>query len=190
MVRFWWMFVLFAKTASASDNELPDSEPGKESRFLPLFEVKRFDSRPGLGPGGLPPLTTVPIAGERCSQRLESALDQLKRRKRNQPKTLDTPLVSLSSLSAVVIAWDNALSDWSQLWTLDTSLSTVAFSGNKRSGWNQSWTNSIDERVSKSIHLVGHLDTPLVSLSSVTTVSMAENDSAAEVSSGSAEATK
>ncbi|XP_063363488.1 uncharacterized protein LOC134652247 [Cydia amplana] len=89
MMRFWWMFVLFAKTASASDNELPESEAGKESRFLPVFEVKRFD-RP-IGPGGLPPLTTVPIAGERCSQRLESALDQMKRRKRNQPKTLDTP---------------------------------------------------------------------------------------------------
>lgn len=67
-----------------------------ESRFLPLFEMKRFESRPvpGLGPGGLPPLTQVPIAGERCSARLESALDQLKSRKRNQPKNLDTPLVS------------------------------------------------------------------------------------------------
>lgn len=60
-----------------------------------MFEAKRFDNRPGpgLGPGGLPPLTTVPIAGERCSSRLESALDQLKRRKRTQPKNLDTPLV-------------------------------------------------------------------------------------------------
>ncbi|XP_063827759.1 uncharacterized protein LOC135077126 [Ostrinia nubilalis] len=90
MVKFWWMFILFAKTASASDNELPDADAGKESRFLPLFEVKRFDNRPAAG--GLPPLTTVPIAGERCSARLESALDQLKRRKRNQPKSLDTPL--------------------------------------------------------------------------------------------------
>ncbi|RVE50616.1 hypothetical protein evm_004740 [Chilo suppressalis] len=94
MVRFWWMFIVFAKTASASDNQLPDAEVGKESRFLPLYEVKRFDGRPApsIGPGGLQPLTTVPIAGERCSQRLESALDQLKRRKRNQPKSLDTPL--------------------------------------------------------------------------------------------------
>ncbi|CAH0584097.1 unnamed protein product [Chrysodeixis includens] len=95
MVKFWWMFILFAKIASASDNELPSAEAQKESRFLPLFEVKRFDSRPaasGLGPGGLPPLTTVPIAGERCSSRLESALDQMKRRKRTQPKNLDTPL--------------------------------------------------------------------------------------------------
>lgn len=66
-----------------------------ETRFLPVFE-KRFDGRPlpPLGPGGLPPLNTVPLAGERCSARLESALDQLKRRKRNQAKTLDTPLVS------------------------------------------------------------------------------------------------
>ncbi|XP_047027264.1 uncharacterized protein LOC124635423 [Helicoverpa zea] len=94
MVKFWWMFILFAKTASASDNELPSAEAQKESRFLPLFEVKRYDNRPGpgLGPGGLPPLTTVPIAGERCSSRLESALDQMKRRKRTQPKNLDTPL--------------------------------------------------------------------------------------------------
>ncbi|XP_049874619.1 uncharacterized protein LOC126372777 [Pectinophora gossypiella] len=89
MVRFWWMFIFFAKTASASDNQLPDVESEKESRFLPLFE-KRYD-RP-LPVGGLPPLTTVPIAGERCSARLESALDQLKRRKRTQPKNLDTPL--------------------------------------------------------------------------------------------------
>ncbi|KOB69416.1 hypothetical protein OBRU01_17243 [Operophtera brumata] len=93
MNRFWWMFLLFAKTASASDNELPNAEPEKESRFLPLFEVKRFDGRPApIGPGGLAPLTNVPIAGERCSARLESALDQLKRRKRTQPKNLDTPL--------------------------------------------------------------------------------------------------
>ncbi|XP_059050707.1 uncharacterized protein LOC131845638 [Achroia grisella] len=95
MVKFWWMFIFFAKTASGSDNELPDQEEGKESRFLPLFEVKRFDGRPpvhSIGPVGLPPLTNVPIAGERCSARLESALDQLKRRKRNQPKNLDTPL--------------------------------------------------------------------------------------------------
>ncbi|KAG6455145.1 uncharacterized protein LOC115446725 [Manduca sexta] len=91
-MRFWWMFVLFAKTASASDNELPTADGEKESRFLPLFEVKRFDDRPvSYGPG-LPPLTTVPIAGERCSARLESALDQLKRRKRTQPKNLDMPL--------------------------------------------------------------------------------------------------
>ncbi|XP_011561574.3 uncharacterized protein LOC105391732 [Plutella xylostella] len=89
MVRFWWMFIFFAKTASASDNALPDPEAGKESRFLPLFE-KRYD-RP-LGPGGLPPLTSAPVAGERCSSRLESALDQMQRRKRNQPKNLDTPL--------------------------------------------------------------------------------------------------
>ncbi|GBP33037.1 hypothetical protein EVAR_82877_1 [Eumeta japonica] len=60
-----------------------------QSRYLPLFEAKRYE-RPPVGPG-LPPLTTVPIAGERCSARLESALDQLKR-KRNQPKTIDTPL--------------------------------------------------------------------------------------------------
>ncbi|KAH9638981.1 hypothetical protein HF086_000907 [Spodoptera exigua] len=93
MVKFWWMFMLFAKIASASDNELPSPEVQKESRFLPLFEVKRYDNRPlGVGPGGLPPLTTVPIAGERCSSRLESALDQMKRRKRTQPKNLDTPL--------------------------------------------------------------------------------------------------
>lgn len=91
MVKFWWMFMLFAKTASASNNELPTAEAQKESRFLPLFEVKRFDSWPGIGPGGLPPLTTVPIAGERCSSRLETALDQMKRRKRTQPKNLDIP---------------------------------------------------------------------------------------------------
>lgn len=85
--------MLFAKIASASDNELPSAEVQKESRFLPLFEAKRYDNRPlGVGPGGLPPLTTVPIAGERCSSRLESALDQMKRRKRTQPKNLDTPL--------------------------------------------------------------------------------------------------
>ncbi|XP_012551579.1 uncharacterized protein LOC101739514 [Bombyx mori] len=92
MMKFWWMFVLFAKTASASDNELPTAEAEKESRFLPNFE-KRFD-RPGIGigSGGLPPLTTAPIAGERCSARLESALDQLKRRKRTQPKSLDLPM--------------------------------------------------------------------------------------------------
>ncbi|XP_034831304.1 uncharacterized protein [Maniola hyperantus] len=89
MVKFWWMFLLFAKTASASDNELPDSDSEKSSRYLPLFEMKRYD-RP-MGPG-LPPLTSVPVAGERCSARLESALEQLKRRKRNQPKSLDTPL--------------------------------------------------------------------------------------------------
>ncbi|KAM3960733.1 LOW QUALITY PROTEIN: uncharacterized protein ACR2FA_005169 [Aphomia sociella] len=94
MVKFWWMFLLFAKTASASDNKLLDPEEGKESRFLPLFEVKRFDGRPpahGIGSVGLPPLTNVPIAGDRCSARLESALDQLKK-KRNQPKNLDMPL--------------------------------------------------------------------------------------------------
>ncbi|KAJ2944198.1 hypothetical protein O0L34_g18176 [Tuta absoluta] len=90
MVRFWWMFMLFAKTASASDNSLPDVELEKESRYLPLFE-KRYD-RPLPLVGGLPPLTSLPIAGERCSARLETALDQLKRRKRNQPKNLDTPL--------------------------------------------------------------------------------------------------
>ncbi|CAK1550615.1 unnamed protein product [Leptosia nina] len=88
MVKFWWMFILFAKTALTSDNKLPDSEPEKGLRFLPLFE-KRYDDRLS---GHLPPLTTVPIAGERCSSRLESALEQLKRRKRNQPKSLDTPL--------------------------------------------------------------------------------------------------
>lgn len=55
--------------------------------------MKRFDNRPGIGPGGLPPLTTVPIAGERCSSRLESALDQMKRRKRTQLINLDTPPV-------------------------------------------------------------------------------------------------
>ncbi|XP_046968786.1 uncharacterized protein LOC124536310 [Vanessa cardui] len=88
MVKFWWMFMLFAKTASASENELPGSESEKSSRFLPLFEMKRYD-RP-LGPS-LPPLTSVPVSGDRCSARLETALDQLKRRKRNQPKNLDAP---------------------------------------------------------------------------------------------------
>ncbi|CAH2039843.1 unnamed protein product, partial [Iphiclides podalirius] len=81
---------------SANDNDLTAEEPQKGSRFLPFFEIKRFDSRPsgGLaqGPGGLPPLTSVPIAGERCSARLESALNQLKSRKRSQPKNLDMPL--------------------------------------------------------------------------------------------------
>lgn len=29
MNRFWWMFLLFAKTGSASDNELPSADPEK-----------------------------------------------------------------------------------------------------------------------------------------------------------------
>ncbi|CAG4939122.1 unnamed protein product [Parnassius apollo] len=96
MVTLWWMFVFFAKTVLANDNELIDEEPQKESRFLPLFELKRFDGRHSpsvaLGPGGLPPLTSVPIGGEKCSARLESALNQLKRRKRHHSKSFDMPL--------------------------------------------------------------------------------------------------
>ncbi|CAH2246005.1 jg13364 [Pararge aegeria aegeria] len=51
--------------------------------------MKRYDRPMG---SSLQPLPNVPIAGDRCSARLESALEQLKRRKRNQPKSLDTPL--------------------------------------------------------------------------------------------------
>ncbi|XP_045496126.1 uncharacterized protein LOC123694676 [Colias croceus] len=90
MVKFWWMFIFIARTVISSDNNLPDLEPEKGSRFLPLFD-RRYDDRPPPI-GHLPPLTTVPVAGERCSSRLETALEQLKRRKRNQSKSLDTPL--------------------------------------------------------------------------------------------------
>ncbi|XP_068618626.1 uncharacterized protein [Battus philenor] len=97
MVRLWWMLILFAKTVSANDNELSTEEPQKASRFLPLFEIKRFDGRPNPSiapgvPGGLPPLTSVPIIGEKCSARLESALNQLNRKKRNYAKSMDMPL--------------------------------------------------------------------------------------------------
>ncbi|XP_041987091.1 uncharacterized protein LOC121738892 [Aricia agestis] len=86
MVRFWWVFVLFAKTASANDNELPGVDPDKGARYLSAYDTKPYR------PAGLPPLTTIPISGDRCSSRLENALDQMKRRKRTQPKNLDTPL--------------------------------------------------------------------------------------------------
>ncbi|XP_022129135.2 uncharacterized protein LOC111003082 [Pieris rapae] len=89
MVKFWWILIFFTE-ALTSDNKLPGGEADKELRYLPLFE-KHYDDRP-VPNGHLPPLTNVPIAGERCSSKLESALDQIKRRKRNQPKTLDTPL--------------------------------------------------------------------------------------------------
>ncbi|OWR41154.1 putative NUF1 [Danaus plexippus plexippus] len=89
MVKFLWLILLFAQTILASDNELPVSDTEKSLRYLPLYDVKRYDRPIG---GGLPPLTSVPVAGERCSARLESALDQLKRRKRNQPKSLDMPM--------------------------------------------------------------------------------------------------
>ncbi|XP_014362164.2 uncharacterized protein LOC106713809 [Papilio machaon] len=94
MVNTWWLFIFLAKMVLAN-NQVSSEEPQKASRFLPLFEVKRFDGRPAPltpGPGGLPPLTSVPVVGERCSARLESALNQLKRKKRNHAKNIDMPL--------------------------------------------------------------------------------------------------
>ncbi|VVC96323.1 unnamed protein product [Leptidea sinapis] len=71
MLILWWIFILFVKTDATSDNQLPESE--KDLRYLPLYE-KHYEGRP-VPVGSLPPLTTVPIAGERCSSRLENALE-------------------------------------------------------------------------------------------------------------------
>ena len=37
MVKFWWMFILFAKTASSSDNELPSAEAQKGDQLLKFY---------------------------------------------------------------------------------------------------------------------------------------------------------
>ncbi|XP_077293981.1 uncharacterized protein LOC143916655 [Arctopsyche grandis] len=89
MVRKLWMLFILTMATSAADDGLKYDDD-KESRFLSLFAVTQGNPAPGVPGRPLPPRAFGSSA--RCATRLESALDQIKRRQMLKARNMDVPV--------------------------------------------------------------------------------------------------